>query len=99
MEREVDELAKRMFFVKGKELSDIVKLIKMCNDNLGYLDVLTKNTGISLEAESVEDDRDAKNNRDAIESPDSHLDSRQNQPVKNEKAMLTGMSKDKKSGD
>lgn len=99
MEREVDELANRMFFVKGKELSEIVELIERCNNNLAYLDVLTKSTGISLEAESVKGARDAKNNRDAIESSDSNVDSRQNQSEKNEKPMLTGTSKDKKSGD
>lgn len=49
MEREIGELAKRLFYVKGKELTDITDLINKCNNNLSYLDVMTKSTGVSSE--------------------------------------------------
>ena len=52
MRREVDALSKRLYYVKGNELSELADLITKCSNNLSYLDVLTKSTGVSAAYES-----------------------------------------------
>ena len=52
MKREVDALSKRLYYVKGNELSELAGLITKCSNNLSYLDVLTKSTGVSAAYES-----------------------------------------------
>lgn len=52
MKREVNALSKRLYYVKGNELSELVDLITKCSNNLNYLDVLTKSTGVSAAYES-----------------------------------------------
>lgn len=52
MKREVDALSKRLYYVKGNELSELADLITKCSNNLSYLDVLTKSTGVSAAYES-----------------------------------------------
>lgn len=54
MVREIDELAKRLFYVKAGELKEITDLIEKCNNNLSYLDVMTKSTGVSSEQNKAE---------------------------------------------
>jgi len=43
----VDTLSKRLYYLKGVDLSELADLINKCSNNLAYLDVLTKNTGMS----------------------------------------------------
>ncbi|MAD75668.1 MAG: hypothetical protein CML20_12925 [Rheinheimera sp.] len=47
LKMEIKELSKRLYFVKGEELKELAELIATCNDNLEYLEVFAKNTGIS----------------------------------------------------
>lgn len=52
MKREVEALSKRLYYVKGNELSELADLITKCSNNLSYLDVMTKSTGVSAAYES-----------------------------------------------
>ena len=44
---EVDALFDQLYYIKGEELSDLAKLVSLCSDNLDYLAVTAKNTGVS----------------------------------------------------
>ncbi|MBW8189728.1 hypothetical protein K0504_01660 [Neiella marina] len=47
MVREIEELSKQLYYVKGEELSELADLIIKCSNNLAYLNVLTKSTAVS----------------------------------------------------
>ncbi|MGY5451432.1 hypothetical protein ACVFI8_10875 [Agarivorans sp. MS3-6] len=47
LKREISELSKRLYFVKGEELSELAKLVSFCDSHLEYLEVFAKSTGIS----------------------------------------------------
>lgn len=49
MKRETADLAKRLFFIKGKDLEEITGLIREFNQDLSYLYVKTVSTGLSTE--------------------------------------------------
>lgn len=79
MQREISELAKRLFYVKAEELSEISSLIEKCNNNLSYLDVMTKSTGVSSEqnkAKLIDENSDLKGTASTLDSFEQSKDKR-----------------------
>ncbi|MDV7103857.1 hypothetical protein R3X26_05465 [Vibrio sp. TH_r3] len=54
---EISLLSKRLYFVKGDELSDLIKIVSLCSSHLEYLEVFADNTGISSTKNKDENDQ------------------------------------------
>lgn len=89
METAIEELSKRCFFIKGQELSELAALIEICGNNLEYLDVLTKSSGVSaaFDKNVLTKNSESGNEKSSKSEGDSLLDHKvitnKNQPDSN----------------
>lgn len=97
LQKEISQLSKRLYFVDASELKEIARLIRVCNDNLYYLTVSAKTTGISSNVEDDLDDglKDKSGERRAGELNDNNAVGPKNEA----KAQSSSSAKEKESYD